>query len=165
MSAEERKKLDQLVALFQKYSDQYGFDWLALGAQAYQESELNYNRRSRTAGPRPQSLVLQRGEGGGRKGGQRAGALRGQYQQVLRGLPPGLRVGKSSRKKVTGDNHRPSEIEAEVTLQSLHGVIDFPGEQITSGLDVEMAVVIGQAKPHILECAVFQSTANEEDAA
>jgi hypothetical protein len=48
MSAEERKKLDQLVALFQKYSDQYGFDWLALGAQAYQESELNHNRRSRT---------------------------------------------------------------------------------------------------------------------
>ncbi len=47
MSAEERKKLDQLVALFQKYSDQYSFDWLALGAQAYQESELNNNRRSR----------------------------------------------------------------------------------------------------------------------
>jgi membrane-bound lytic murein transglycosylase MltF len=47
MSAEERKKLDQLVTLFQKYSDQYTFDWLALAAQAYQESELNNNRRSR----------------------------------------------------------------------------------------------------------------------
>ncbi len=47
VSAEERKKLDNLIVLFQNYGDQYSFDWLALAAQAYQESELNHNRRSR----------------------------------------------------------------------------------------------------------------------
>lgn len=46
-SEAERKKLDQLVVLFQKYSDQYSFDWLALAAQAYQESGLVHGLRSR----------------------------------------------------------------------------------------------------------------------
>ena len=41
-----RKKFEQLLALFRKYGDQYGFDALALAAQGYQESELDQSRRS-----------------------------------------------------------------------------------------------------------------------
>ena len=35
-----------MVALFRKYGAQYGFDYLLLGAQAYQESGLDQSRRS-----------------------------------------------------------------------------------------------------------------------
>ena len=42
----ERKKLEEFWPLFEKYADRYGFDHVALAAQAYQESGLNHNRRS-----------------------------------------------------------------------------------------------------------------------
>ncbi|BAO43136.1 MltF family protein [Thiolapillus brandeum] len=41
-----RKKFEQLLALFRRYGDKYGFDALALAAQGFQESELNQNRKS-----------------------------------------------------------------------------------------------------------------------
>ncbi|WP_457674658.1 transglycosylase SLT domain-containing protein [Thiolapillus sp.] len=41
-----REKFEQLLALFRKYGDRYGFDALALAAQGYQESELDQSRRS-----------------------------------------------------------------------------------------------------------------------
>jgi len=41
-----RKKMDKLMALFQKYGKQYAIDWLKLGALAYQESGLNMETRS-----------------------------------------------------------------------------------------------------------------------
>jgi len=37
----------ELVFWFKKYGDQYGFDWLMLAAQGYQESHLKQSRRSR----------------------------------------------------------------------------------------------------------------------
>jgi membrane-bound lytic murein transglycosylase MltF len=46
LSKSEREKLDRLVKLFQKYGDRYGFDWLALAAQGYQESALDHSVRS-----------------------------------------------------------------------------------------------------------------------
>jgi len=45
-SEEERKKLQAVVALFRKYSDQYQLDYLLMGAQAYQESGLNQDAKS-----------------------------------------------------------------------------------------------------------------------
>jgi membrane-bound lytic murein transglycosylase MltF len=45
----EREKLATLVDLFKKYGDRYGFDWVLIAAQAYQESRLD------------QSLVSPRG--------------------------------------------------------------------------------------------------------
>ena len=39
-------KLDELVPIFQKYGEQYDFDWLMLAAQGQQESGLRQNRRS-----------------------------------------------------------------------------------------------------------------------
>jgi len=45
-SEEERKKFLALVQYFQKYGDQYDVDWLLMGAQGYQESQLNQNARS-----------------------------------------------------------------------------------------------------------------------
>jgi membrane-bound lytic murein transglycosylase MltF len=44
----EMKKFNALKSLFQKYAGQYDFDWLLLAAQAYQESGLNQNARSRS---------------------------------------------------------------------------------------------------------------------
>jgi membrane-bound lytic murein transglycosylase MltF len=46
VSPKEQKKLDTLTGLFQKYADNYGFDWLAIAAQAYQESGLDNSKRS-----------------------------------------------------------------------------------------------------------------------
>jgi membrane-bound lytic murein transglycosylase MltF len=46
-SREERKKFLALVQYFQKYSEQYDVDWLLMGAQGYQESQLNQNAKSR----------------------------------------------------------------------------------------------------------------------
>ena len=43
----EAAKLQEKAALFQKYGDRYGFDWLALAAQGYQESGLDQRKRSR----------------------------------------------------------------------------------------------------------------------
>lgn len=39
-------RFGQLVELFTRYGEQYGFDWLELAAQAFQESGLDHNRRS-----------------------------------------------------------------------------------------------------------------------
>ena len=46
LEKEERKKLDRFIQLFQEYGNQYGFDWLAIAAQAYQESEFNHSAKS-----------------------------------------------------------------------------------------------------------------------
>ena len=46
LTAAERAKLEELIAIFRKYAEQYGFDWLALAAQGYQESGLEQGRRS-----------------------------------------------------------------------------------------------------------------------
>jgi membrane-bound lytic murein transglycosylase MltF len=45
-SEEERKKFLALTQYFQKYADQYDMDWLLMGAQGYQESQLNQNAKS-----------------------------------------------------------------------------------------------------------------------
>ena len=45
-SPEERKKLETFIELFEKYSERYGFDWLAVAAQGYQESGLDQSKRS-----------------------------------------------------------------------------------------------------------------------
>ncbi len=46
ISEEERKKLEQYIDLFRKYAQQYGFDYLAVAAQAYQESGLDHGKKS-----------------------------------------------------------------------------------------------------------------------
>ena len=46
LADEERDKLDALIGLFQRYSEQYEFDWLAIAAQAYQESKLDHSTKS-----------------------------------------------------------------------------------------------------------------------
>jgi len=43
----ERQKLEGFMLFFKEYGDQYGFDWLALVAQAFQESGLDHNAHSR----------------------------------------------------------------------------------------------------------------------
>ena len=45
-SEEERKKFMALVQYFQKYGDQYDVDWVLMGAQGYQESQLNQDAKS-----------------------------------------------------------------------------------------------------------------------
>ena len=45
-SEEERKKFMALIQYFQKYGDQYDVDWVLMGAQGYQESQLNQNAKS-----------------------------------------------------------------------------------------------------------------------
>ena len=45
-SEEERKKFLALTQYFQKYGDEYNVDWLLMGAQGYQESQLNQNAKS-----------------------------------------------------------------------------------------------------------------------
>jgi membrane-bound lytic murein transglycosylase MltF len=45
-SAEERKKFLALVQYFKKYGDKYDVDWILMGAQGYQESQLNQNAKS-----------------------------------------------------------------------------------------------------------------------
>lgn len=46
INSEGREKLDTYRGYFQKYARQYGLDWLAVAAQAYQESGLDQSRRS-----------------------------------------------------------------------------------------------------------------------
>ena len=46
-SEEERKKFLALIQYFQKYGEKYDVDWLLMGAQGYQESQLNQNAKSR----------------------------------------------------------------------------------------------------------------------
>ncbi|HZF14303.1 MAG TPA: transporter substrate-binding domain-containing protein [Steroidobacteraceae bacterium] len=45
-SESERKKFLALIQYFKKYGDQYDVDWLLMGAQGYQESQLNQNAKS-----------------------------------------------------------------------------------------------------------------------
>ncbi len=46
LAESELAKLEEEISLFQKYGEQYGFDWLALAAQAYQESGLDQSKKS-----------------------------------------------------------------------------------------------------------------------
>lgn len=46
LGPKEQKRFEDLVALFQKYSDQYDFDYLMVAALAYQESQLDHSSRS-----------------------------------------------------------------------------------------------------------------------
>lgn len=43
LAERERRKLSELAKLFRKYGDRYQFDWLAVAAQAYQESGLDHS--------------------------------------------------------------------------------------------------------------------------
>jgi membrane-bound lytic murein transglycosylase MltF len=45
-SEAERQKFLALVQYFQKYGEQYDVDWLLMGAQGYQESQLNQDAKS-----------------------------------------------------------------------------------------------------------------------
>jgi membrane-bound lytic murein transglycosylase MltF len=45
-SESERKKFQDMGAIFRKYGDQYRFDYLLMAAQGYQESRLNQNAKS-----------------------------------------------------------------------------------------------------------------------
>ncbi len=45
-SKQEVAKFQQVVQYMRKYSDQYGLDYLLMGAQGYQESTLDQNRKS-----------------------------------------------------------------------------------------------------------------------
>jgi membrane-bound lytic murein transglycosylase MltF len=45
-SDEERKKFLALIQYFQKYGDKYDVDWVLMGAQGYQESQLDQNAKS-----------------------------------------------------------------------------------------------------------------------
>ena len=45
-SEEDMKRFRATVDLFRKYSDRYGFDYLLMGAQGYQESQLDQTKRS-----------------------------------------------------------------------------------------------------------------------
>ena len=45
-STEELEKFEAIAQLFQKYGQQYDFDWLMIGAQGYQESQLDQSARS-----------------------------------------------------------------------------------------------------------------------
>jgi membrane-bound lytic murein transglycosylase MltF len=46
MAQPECEKFMAMVELFRKYGEQYRFDYLLMGAQAFQESRLNQNARS-----------------------------------------------------------------------------------------------------------------------
>ncbi len=46
-SEADRKRFQELVTLFRKYSDQYSVDYLLMAAQGYQESRLDNNVKSR----------------------------------------------------------------------------------------------------------------------
>lgn len=46
-SEKELEKFKQVISLFKKYGGKYNFDWLMLGALAYQESQLDNSKRSK----------------------------------------------------------------------------------------------------------------------
>jgi membrane-bound lytic murein transglycosylase MltF len=46
VSGTNRKKMETLIALFKKYSDQYNMDFLLMGAQGFQESGLDQDAKS-----------------------------------------------------------------------------------------------------------------------
>ncbi len=45
-SKKEMEKFYQVLGLFQKYGNQYSFDWIMLAALAYQESKIDQSKRS-----------------------------------------------------------------------------------------------------------------------
>ncbi len=45
-SDEDRKRFETMVALFRKFGDQYGLDYVLMAAQGYQESGLDQSKRS-----------------------------------------------------------------------------------------------------------------------
>ncbi|HEX8896734.1 MAG TPA: transporter substrate-binding domain-containing protein [Terriglobales bacterium] len=47
-SAEEMKKLEAMSAIFKQYAGQYGFDYLMIVAQGYQESLLDQSKRNKS---------------------------------------------------------------------------------------------------------------------
>jgi membrane-bound lytic murein transglycosylase MltF len=48
-AAEDLRRFRATAGIFQKYSQQYQFDWLVIAAQAYQESRIDQNRKNRGA--------------------------------------------------------------------------------------------------------------------
>lgn len=46
LDQKELAKFDQAISLFKKYGKKYDFDWLMLGALAYQESTIDQSKRS-----------------------------------------------------------------------------------------------------------------------
>lgn len=46
MSATQTGKMEEMAQWFRKYGEEYGYDWLMLAAQGYQESHLNQSRKS-----------------------------------------------------------------------------------------------------------------------
>jgi len=58
----ERKRLEQFMPLFQKYGDRYDFDWLAVVAQAYQESGLDHTVQSHAGAVGIMQLLPSTGE-------------------------------------------------------------------------------------------------------
>jgi membrane-bound lytic murein transglycosylase MltF len=48
VTPEELEKHRRYIELFQKYASQYGFDWILIMAQAFQESGLDNNKKSHT---------------------------------------------------------------------------------------------------------------------
>jgi membrane-bound lytic murein transglycosylase MltF len=47
VSGEHRERYEQLAQMFKRYAGQYGFDWLMIAAQGYQESRFDQSKRSR----------------------------------------------------------------------------------------------------------------------
>ncbi len=47
LNATELGRFQQMVGLFRRYAGEYGFDWLMMAAQGYQESRLDQSVRSR----------------------------------------------------------------------------------------------------------------------
>jgi membrane-bound lytic murein transglycosylase MltF len=46
LNEEELERFREAIEFFQKYSNQYGFDWLMIAALAYQESRVDQSKRS-----------------------------------------------------------------------------------------------------------------------
>ena len=45
-ASEDRERFESVAPIFERYGEQYGFDWLMLAAQGYQESRIDQNARS-----------------------------------------------------------------------------------------------------------------------
>jgi membrane-bound lytic murein transglycosylase MltF len=46
LAPEDRARFEAIVGYLRTYADRYGFDWLMIGAQGYQESRLDQRKRS-----------------------------------------------------------------------------------------------------------------------